>query len=61
MDNQHQSLVNNFIGKALKDCLYTNIGDNSQPHVLFMLEAQNFSSILKWLTNPNLPSGKLPQ
>ncbi|NET45170.1 RNaseH domain-containing protein [Okeania sp. SIO2B3] len=61
MEKEQQNLINDFVSKALKDCLYTKIGDNSQPHVLFMLEAQNSRGMLKWLTNPNLPSGTLPQ
>lgn len=61
IEKEQQNLINDFVGKALKDCLYTKIGDNAKPHVLFMLEAQNSRGMLKWLTNPNLPSGKLPQ
>ncbi|MGK7923016.1 MAG: DUF3962 domain-containing protein [Trichodesmium sp.] len=61
VEKEQQSLINNFVSEALKNCLYTKIGNNSEPHVLFMVEAQNSRSMLKWLTNPNLPSGKLPQ
>lgn len=58
---KEEQLLNKFVSDCLRDCLLTPI-DNVQPHVLFMVEAQNArqSGILSWLQNPNLPANELP-
>lgn len=57
---EEQNLINHFVANALQDCLNTAIGNEKKPHVLFMAEAQNARTMLKWLQNPILPSGALP-
>jgi pPIWI_RE module N-terminal domain/RNaseH domain of pPIWI_RE/MID domain of pPIWI_RE len=59
-NQKEQNLLNKFIAKCLENCLNTEIKEEKLPQVLFMLEAQNARSQLKWLTNPELPANDLP-
>ena len=59
---QEQRQVDNFVSRCLQDCLNTPIGEEKNPQVLFMAEAQNARRLLTWLQNPYVPlsSGEFP-
>jgi hypothetical protein len=55
-----QNLLNKFVTDCLRDCLNTPIEEEKPPQVLFMAEAQNARSQMKWLQNLQLPANDLP-
>ena len=59
-EENDQRLLNRFLADCLKDCLTTSIDNETDPHVLLMMDGQNARGTFKWLQNSSLRCGEFP-